>query len=156
MVFQTQKSSSIARNMASKGPRIWDYLNAVTQTKDRSLLQDEQFDKDYQPFVINKMLSQHRDCVLAANMMNEHHETPKKSQFLFLLNTLRARFRRNEKSVKNTDSDDVGAVAEYYECSIRHARDLVSLHTSDQLANIHSRLDKGGGATKRSRSHEPL
>lgn len=138
----------------AKGPRIWDYLSAVTQTKDVSVLRDETFNKDYVPFVINKMLGQHKDCVLAANMMNERPDTPKKAQFLFLLNTLRARFRRNEKSVKHTDPDDVGAVAEYYGCSMNHARDLVSLHTSDQLTIIHRRLDKGG-ASKQGRSHDP-
>lgn len=138
----------------ANSPRIWDYLNAVTQTKDLSVLEDEDFERVYTPYIINKMLSQHRDCVLAANMINERPETPRKGQFLFLLNTLRSRFRRNEKSDKHTDPDDVDAVAEYYECSIRKARDLVSLHSSDQLANIHRRLDKGG-PTKKGRSHEP-
>jgi hypothetical protein len=133
-------------------PRIWDYLNAITQTKDITVLDDLDFDKVYQPFIINKMLSQHRDCVLAANMMNERPDTPKKAQFLFLLNTLRPRFRKNEKSVKQTDPDDVGALAEYYECSTRHARDLMSLHSSAQLAIIHKRLDKGG-ITKKGRTH---
>jgi len=140
--------------MASKGPRIWDYLNAISQTKDLSVLEDDDFEKHYEPFVINKMLARHGDAVLAANMMNERPNIPKKAQFLFLLNTLRARFRRNEKSVKHTDPDDVGAVAEYYDCSMRHARDLVSLHTSDQLTTIHTRLDKGG-ASKQGRSHDP-
>lgn len=135
----------------AKSSRIWDYMTAVSQTKDLSVLQDEQFDKDYIPFVINKMLAQHRDAVLAVNMMNERPDTPKKAQFLFLLNTLRSRFRRSEKWDKNTDPDDVGAVAEYYGCSTRHARDLVSLHTSDQLTIIHKRLDKGGAT--RGRSH---
>jgi hypothetical protein len=133
-------------------PRIWDYLNAITQTKDLTVLDDEDFDKVYVPFIINKMLSQHRDCVLAANMMNERPGTPKKAQFLFLLNTLRPRFRKNEKSVKFTDPDDVGALAEYYDCSLRRARDLVSLHSSDQLAIIYQRLDKGG-ITKKGRTN---
>ncbi len=135
-------------------PRLWDYLNAITQTKDLSVLNDEDFDKVYNPFIVNKMLAQHRDCVLAANMMNERPTMDKKAQFLFLLNTLRARFRKNEKSAKFTDPDDVEAVAEYYDCSLRHARDLVSLHSSDQLTTIQTRLNKGG-ATKRGRSHEP-
>jgi hypothetical protein len=133
--------------------RLWDYLNAATQTKDLSVLQDDDFEKVYNPFIVNKMLAQHRDCVLAANMVNERAEMPRKAQFLFLLNTLRARFRRNEKSVKFTDPDDVVAVAEYYGCSHRRSRDLVSLHSSDQLTIIHKRLDKGGAA-KRGRSHE--
>lgn len=138
----------------ANNPRIWDYLNALTKTKDRTVLLDENFDKVYLPFIINKMLSQHGDCVKAANMMNEHPDIPPAGQFLFLLNTLVTRYRQNAKSVKFTDSDDSRALAEYYGCSVRRARDLVSLHSSDQLTIIYRRLDKGG-ATKRGRSHAP-
>jgi hypothetical protein len=137
----------------TKNPRIWDYLNAITYTKDLSVLQDEDFDKVYVPFVINMMLAQHKDCVLAANMMNERPWMPVRAQFLFLLNTLRKRFRKNEKREKYTDPDDVGALAEYYDCSVRRARDLVSLHTSAQLTIIRSRLDKGGATKRRGRTH---
>jgi hypothetical protein len=135
------------------GPRIWDYLNAITQTGDLSVLDDLDFDKVYNPFIINKMLMQHKDCVLAANQVNERPDMPRKAQFLLLLNTLRKRFRKNEKSEKHTDPDDVGAVAEYYDCSTHHARDLVSLHSSDQLATIHRRLDKGGATKHKGRTH---
>ncbi len=134
-------------------PRIWDYLNAISQTGDLSVLNDMDFDSVYNPFIINKMLAQHKDCVLAANQVNERSWMPHKAQFRYLLNTLRKRFRKNEKSEKHTDPDDVGAVAEYYFCSTHHARDLVSLHSSDQLMEIHRRLDKGGAAKRKGRTH---
>ena len=131
----------------AKSARIWDYLNAVCQTKDKSVLDDPDFDKVYEPFVINRSLSAHEDSVLAANMMNERSDMPRRAQFLFLLNTLRAR-KRFGNWLKSTESDDASAVAEYYGTSLRHARDLVSLHSSDQLTIIRARIDKGGTTSR--------
>jgi len=138
---------------ARKSPRIWDYIKSINQTKDRSVLADVDFDKTYQPWLVNRSLSQHADSVLAANMMNERPDIPPQAQFLFLLNILRARFRRSDW-LKSSTSDDVRAIAEYYGCSVRHARDLVSLHSSGQLTTIHARLDKGGMGTNKGPSHD--
>ena len=133
--------------------RIWDYLGAITKTKDVSVLNDPDFDKQYNSYVINMALSQHEDTVLSAAMMSERSHLPPNLQFLFLLNTLRARYRRSDW-LKHTVSDDAKAVAEYYDCSLRHALGLVSLHTPEQLAVVHSRLEKGGMATGKGRRHE--
>lgn len=134
--------------MSEKSKRIWDYLNSITHKKDRSVLQDPDFDKQYQAFVINRALAQHSDCIGAANLMNERALLPAALQFHFLLNTLRPRFRKSDW-IKHKDSDDVSVVAEYYDCSTRHARALVTLHTSEQLTYLRKRLEKGGTASKR-------
>ncbi len=132
----------------AKVSRLWDYLNSITQTKDLTVLQDEAFEKDYQPFIINKMLAQHKDCVLSAEQMNERPEMSKQLQFLYLFYAIRPRFRRSEKSIKHKKSDVVESLAEYYGCSARHARGLVSLHTDEQLAVVRQRIDKGGTGRK--------
>lgn len=132
---------------AKKNSRIWDYVNAASHSKDRSVLDDPDFDKVYLAFIINRSLAGHEDCVLAAQMMNERSELPPKVQFEFFLNTLRPR-KRFGAWLKSTDSEDASAVAEYYDCSLRHAFDLVSLHSSDQLTIIRARLEKGGTTNK--------
>jgi hypothetical protein len=138
---------------APKNPRIWAYLDAITKTKDMSVLKDADFEKVYKPFTINQALAHHQDSVLAANLMNERHHLPVDLQFRFLLNTLRARFRKSDW-LKNTVSDDVKAVAEYYGCSVRHARGILSLHSSAQLTNIYARIDKGGAEKKKVPRHD--
>lgn len=136
-----------------KDTRIWKALNAVTRTKDASLLDDPDFEKFYTPFTINMALGHHDDTVLAANLMNERHWLSPQLQFMFLLNTIRPRFRKSEW-LKATVSDDARDLAEYYGCSVRHARNLVSLHTSDQMTYIRRRLDKGGVVTKTGARHD--
>jgi hypothetical protein len=134
----------------AKTNRLWDYLGAVSKTKDVNVLKDVDFDKQYNPFLINRALSQHADSVLAAQLMNERHHLPVNCQFLFLLNTLRARYRKSDW-LKSSISDDVKSISEYYGCSLRRASELLSLHTSEQLTRIYARLDKGG-VTKGSRN----
>ena len=104
------------------------------------------------PFIVNRAFSYHEDSVLAANLMNERTHLDKRLQALFLLNTMRSRARFS-RWLKPTVSDDVREVAEYYGLSLRHARELVSLHTSDQLLSIRRRLEKGGTAMKKSSRH---
>ena len=122
-------------------------------THDARLLDDPDFDKEYTPFIINKALSYHQDAILAANMMNERAHLSKKLQVLFLINTIASR-KRYSKWVKATVSDDERLVAEYYGCSLRHARGLVSLHSSGQLMHMRVRTDKGGTTTKKVSRHD--
>jgi hypothetical protein len=133
--------------------KIWQYLDALSHKKDRSVLDDPQFAKDYVPFIINRALSYHQDAVLSANMMNERPWLDAASQFQFLLNTLAAR-KRFSKWIKATVPNDAKSVAEYYGCSIRHARNIVDLHTKEQMKIIRSRLEKGGAATKAGSRHD--
>ena len=132
-------------------PKIWTYLDALSSSKDASVLQDLEFEKEYNPYIVNRALSYHQDAVLSANMMNERAHLPPQAQFSFYLSTLRPR-RRISKWMKSSVSDDVYAIKEYYGCSVRHAVDYLSLHSSDQLTTIQLRLDKGGVQRKGTRN----
>ena len=122
---------------------VFEYVNAVTLTKDTTGLADPSFEKNYVPFIVNRALSYFQDSVLAANLMNERPWLDKRLQFLFLLNTLRPR-KRFSKWLKHNTASDVYVVSEYYGCSTRHALSLVGLHNEDQLAYMKTRLYKGG------------
>lgn len=123
--------------------RVFEYVNALSFTKNRDIVNDPDFEKDYVPFIINRAFSYHEDSILAANCMNERPFLDKRLQAAFLLNTLRSR-KRFAKWLKNECDEDVAQVAEYYGCSYRHAKSLLSLHTPQQLTVIRARLDKGG------------
>jgi hypothetical protein len=137
----------------AESKRLWDYVKSIGRTKDLSVLDDMDFKQQYKAFRVNRAFSQHLDTLFAANLMNERAHLDPETQFHFLLNIVRGRYRE-PNWLKTSTSDDVRAVAEYYGISKRKARDLVSVHSSDQLAIIHRRLDKGGTG-KKVRSHEP-
>lgn len=128
--------------------RTFAYVDVVSQSKNRAVMQEPEFPRDYQPWLINRAFSYHPDSILAANQMNLRASLDVRLQFLYLLNTLAPR-KRFAKWHKPTTADDVLLVAEYYECSVRHARNILPLHSPDQLKKIAATLDKGGKVTKR-------
>ena len=69
-----------------------DWLNSINFTKDNLLEEDSYLSKEYPPFIINKCLSGHMDCIIA-NEMNKYHFLDKDLQYNFYLNTLRKRKR---------------------------------------------------------------
>lgn len=134
--------------MSEQAP-IWRYYDAVC-TQDASILNEPEFEKEYNPFIINRGLSYHEDAVLAAAVLNERPWLDKKLQVLYLVNTLRPR-KRFSKWVKASTDEDARVTAEYYNVSMRAARDLVALHSADQLQVMRTRLDTGGRGKKMGR-----
>jgi hypothetical protein len=139
--------------MAKKQSRLFDYVNAISSTKDASFLDDVDFAKQYIPFIVNRAFSYHADSVMAANMVNERPWLAPELQAQLLLNTLRSR-KRYSPWHKHMVSDDVRVVAEYYGCSLRHAKTLTDLHTSDQISYLRSRIYKGGCAPVTGSDHD--
>ena len=44
-----------------------DWLNSINQTKKNLIDEDPSLEKDYSPYIINRCLSGHLDCVLFVN-----------------------------------------------------------------------------------------
>ena len=120
----------------------FDFLNAINQSKE-NLIVDEQSEKQYTPFVVNRGLSYFEDTVFHANMMNRLHTLDNKAQFLFLLNSIRPR-KRFSKWFKSELEENVSTVSEYYGYSLVKAKQVVHLFSLDQLNIMKKQLEKGG------------
>ena len=71
-----------------------DYLNAINYTKEPLMdSEDEDWEKKYPSYIVNKCLFPFPDTILLVNEMNRLHHLDKKLQFDFLLNSLRPRKR---------------------------------------------------------------
>jgi len=60
-----------------------DWLNSINFTKQNLLEDDENVISEYPPFIINRCLSGHLDCVLFANEMNKYHFLDKDMQYKY-------------------------------------------------------------------------
>jgi hypothetical protein len=120
----------------------FDYLNSINYNK-KDLMVDEESEKSYDPFLINRSLSYFRDTVLMSNEMNRYHHIDTKLQYHFLLNIVRKR-KRFSKWVKPIIESDVNAVKEFYGYSTQKAHTVLPLLTSDNLKTIKNKVDKGG------------
>lgn len=127
--------------MSSSNP--FDYVNAILHSK-KDLIVDEITEKAYVPFLANRGLSYHHDCVLFANEMNFRHQLDKKPQFSYLLNTIRGRKRPFMKWVKPESPDALACVKLVYGYSDTKARQAISLLTTEQLEYLADLTNLGG------------
>ena len=122
-----------------------DYLNAVNFSKQNLLDSDDTtWEKKYPPYIINKCLSMHYDCIAQANEMNGFHFLPKKIQFHFYINSIRKRKRFGGKWLSATKLKNLQYVKEYYGYSNEKAREALTILTDKQIELIKMSLEKGG------------
>jgi len=119
-----------------------DTIPSILQTK-KSVINQEN-EKDYVPFVVNKALSFHRDCVLYANEMNKLPNTDGLLQYQYLLNTIRGYKRPYQKWHKREAIENLDAVKEYFNYSNDKAKEALLVLSDDQLKEIKKKLFKGG------------
>lgn len=118
-----------------------DYLYSINQSKKD--VWDEDNHKNYPPFVINRCLSGHLDCILHANEMNFSNHLDKKMQYDYYINTLRPR-KRFSPWLKQSKLNDLEAVKTYYGYSNEKARQALQVLTTSQITEIKSLIDTGG------------
>ncbi len=122
----------------------FDYANQILQGK-KQLIVDELTEKEYNPFLVNRALSQHKDCVLFANEMNRRHFIDKKMQNDFLLNTVRSMKRPFAKWAKpEAANDDLECIKMVYGLSDSKARDALRLLSKEQIQQLKEETLTGG------------
>ena len=121
----------------------FDYVNSILQNK-KNLIIDELTEKEYQPFLVNRTLSYHKDCILYANEMNRRHLTDKKLQYDFLLNTIRSQKRPFAKWVKSEKSEDLECIKQVFGLSNEKAREAMRLLSNEQIQQLKEQTDTGG------------
>ena len=121
-----------------------DYLKAINQTKENLLdTEDEEWQKRYPPYIVNKCLAPFTDTILLVNELNQHHHLDKKLQFDYLLNSLRPR-NRFAPWMKAKKLDNLEDVKEFYGYGNEKARDALDILDTKQISAIKKRLKKGG------------
>ena len=121
-----------------------DYLKAINQTKEPLLdTEDEQWEKKYPPFIINKCIAPFPDTVMLVNEINQLHHLDKKLQFDFLINSLRPR-KRFTPWMKAKKLENLEYVKEYYGYNNEKARNALNILNDEQISAIKTKLNKGG------------
>ena len=119
------------------------WLNSINQTKKNLIDEDSSMEKDYSPYVINRIYSGHLDSVMFANEMNKYHFLPKKIQYDFLLNSLRVK-KRYAPWLRKDEIKDLDLVKRYYGYSNEKAKQALRILTKDQINFIRSKFETGG------------
>jgi hypothetical protein len=121
----------------------FDYVNQILQGK-KQLIVDDVTESEYVPFLVNRSLSYHIDCVSYANEMNRRSFIDKKLQNDFLLNTIRSKKRPFVKWAKSDKSEDIQCIKTVYGFSDTKALEALRLLTNEQIQQLKEKTGIGG------------
>jgi hypothetical protein len=116
-----------------------DWLNSVNFSKD-DLSEDI---RSYPPYIMNRCLSGHIDCIIFANEMNINHHLDKDMQYSFYLNSLRKR-KRFSPWLRKDKIEDLECVKSYYGYNNEKASQALKILSKEQIKFIKQRLEIGG------------
>jgi hypothetical protein len=119
-----------------------DWLNSINFSKENILKDDPSAIKEYNPFVINRLLSGEIDSVLYANEMNMNHHLDKDIQYSFYLNSLRKR-KRYSPWIRKDTTKDLDYVKSYYGYNNEKAAQALKILNQTQIDFIKQRLETG-------------
>ena len=120
-----------------------DWLNSINQTKKNLIDEDPSLEKEYNPYIINRIYSGHLDSVMFANEMNKYSFLSKKIQYDFYLNSLRSK-KRFSPWLRKDKVTDLECVKQYYGYSNEKASQALKILDKKQLNFIKQRLETGG------------
>jgi len=109
----------------------------------KDLIVDEQSEKDYVPFIVNRGLGYFADTVLLANEMNVNCNLDNKMQYDFLRSTVKKR-KRFSKWLKADEDKKIEIICEYFGYSRTVAKSVVDLFDDISIKDLEKRLNKGG------------
>lgn len=119
----------------------FDYVDFIFRKKKP----DGELDyKDYAPFIVNRSLSYHLDCVLYANDMNLHPGIDKDMQYQYFLNSIRPMKRGFQPWQKSKTDENIECVKAYFGYSNAKAKEALRILTDEQIAVIKIKTDTGG------------
>lgn len=98
----------------------------------------------YVPYIVNKALASHYDCIMQANQMNMSPHLPGEMQYKYLLYSIRGYRRPYQEWLKKEKPEDLGLIKEYFGVSFQKAKVMKSLLSQKEIEEIRRYLDKGG------------
>ena len=130
--------------------KLFDFFKAINQKED-VVKDDPNSMIDYDPSMVNQLLSQYVDSILYVNEMNLRPHCDSNLQFKYFLHSLPKEDRNIQKwmvSKSYLDDSDTDLVKEYYGYSESKAKEVIGLLSDDDLKYIKGKLFKGGSSSK--------
>ena len=123
----------------------FDFVKSINYQK-QDLLEDDydnELEKQYVPYIVNKALSFTCDTVLHANEVNARPFLDKKLQYHYLLNSVRKK-NRYGKWIKNETLEKIDIIQQYYGYNIQNAKQVESIFSDEHIQHLRRLLSKGG------------
>lgn len=119
-----------------------DIVPSILVTKE-NVMKDPWDHKEYKPFLVNRALSYHLDCLAYVDEMNRSNADPD-MQYQFLLHSVRGMKRNFKPWQKKAKDESIEMIMQYFNYSHRKAQDALRILTDEQLAEIKFSMETGG------------
>lgn len=119
------------------------FFGAISFSKDMDQFTQGEIDKDYSPFVVNRMVAGYRELVMFADEMNIRPDIAKEDQ-LFLYNELIPKKKRRALWSNKRKNEDLEVVMEYYNITQEKADPYMRILSREQIHVLRERLNTGG------------
>jgi hypothetical protein len=126
--------------------KIWDLLDDLKFNK-KNLSSEEDFEKLYQPFMVNKGMSQLSATIMYANEMNMSYHLNKKMQhdfYFYMVPKLNRQKNRTGKWARPEKSQKLEMVKQYFGYNDTKAKKALAILDDEQLKMIKEEFIKGG------------
>lgn len=130
-----------------KNNYLFDIINDIKWHKKGNLLDNDEYEKSFQSFVIMRILGQNNDICEVVNMINEYQQVLSKKQLYKLLVDIVPRAKTYDSFIKaevREDDVNIDYVSILYECSLKEAREYISIMGNEWAQGIKNRF--GGKA----------
>ena len=120
-----------------------EIIPSILKTK-KSVINNDIEAKDYKPFLVNRALSYHYDCIPYVNEINQYPFLDNDIQYQYLINTIRSMKRDFKPWQKSKTDIDLESVKTFFGYSNEKAKEAMKLLTPEQITEIKIRTDQGG------------
>lgn len=127
-----------------------DIIPSILMTKENVFANETSY-KYYVPYIVNRALSSHQDCIMQANQMNLYPFLDKKMQYEYYINSIRAYKRKFQPWHKRQKIEDLKEISEYFKFSLRKASAVLELLSHSDIDMIKIKNQKGGLQNDKSR-----
>lgn len=103
--------------------------------------------REYQPYIVNRALSQQRDLIYLANEMNVLNNIDKEMHYAFLYYGVPKKRRYGKWAKNEDDKAKISVIQEYYGYSYRKAKEVLPL-LANKISELEQKLNKGGKGGK--------
>ena len=127
---------------AEKPIDIWAFIEDINFKKRGDLL-NEETNKVYNQFMINKALSNTIDTLFYASELNLMGKMTNAEHYKYLIHSIPKK-NRWAKWVKEEKDPNIDLIIECYKCSRIKAKEILKMLKPEHLEKIRLHLDKGG------------
>lgn len=121
---------------------FFDYLNSINSGS-TDIMTDDDAEKAYNIYMVNKGLMYFQDTIMFANLMNENSNIPARQHYDFLRRSVRKR-KRFSKWHKASKDEDIQFLADYLNCSRQKAKEYITVVNPQVINNIKEKMKTGG------------